>query len=107
MAALDDDGFRQFVATRSHALLRSAYLLTGDRHLAEDLVQSALEKTITHWQNIKVPEAAEAYVRQTMLRHQLSVWRRGRVREQLGEAVPEPREAGGSDTVTEQVEANI
>jgi DNA-directed RNA polymerase specialized sigma24 family protein len=34
------DGFTQFVSARSHALLRSAWLLTGDSGRAEDLLQS-------------------------------------------------------------------
>ncbi len=36
----DADEFAEFVAARSAALLRTAYLLTGDRHEAEDLVQA-------------------------------------------------------------------
>ncbi|GIH93891.1 sigma-70 family RNA polymerase sigma factor [Planobispora siamensis] len=41
--------FREFVTDRSAALFRTAYLLTGDRHAAEDLVQSALAKTAARW----------------------------------------------------------
>jgi hypothetical protein len=37
--------FSEFVRSRTPALLRTAYLLTGDRHLAEDLVQKALTRT--------------------------------------------------------------
>ena len=40
----DRSGFDEFVATRSQALLRTAYLLTGDRALAEDLLQTVLAK---------------------------------------------------------------
>ena len=40
-----DDGFREFVRAQWGPLTRTAYLLTGDRSYAEDLVQSALEKT--------------------------------------------------------------
>ena len=39
----DRSGFDEFVATRSPALLRTAYLLTGDHGLAEDLLQTALD----------------------------------------------------------------
>ena len=59
MAARDDE-VRDFVAARGHALLRTAYLLTGDQQLAEDLVQGALEKVVAHWGAIRVAEAAEA-----------------------------------------------
>ncbi len=42
MSDAEDAEFRDFVAVRSRALLRTAYLLTGDHHLAEDLLQTAL-----------------------------------------------------------------
>jgi len=45
----DYDAFTELVATRSVALLRTAYLLTGDRHLAEDLLQAALIKAYPSW----------------------------------------------------------
>nr|BFE74815.1 hypothetical protein GCM10020092_081160 [Actinoplanes digitatis] len=45
MAKSIDDLFCEFVRARSPALLRTAFLLTGDRHLAEDLVQDALART--------------------------------------------------------------
>ena len=46
-------GFRDFVAARSSALVRSAWLLTGDEAAAEDLVQAALVKTWTRWSRIE------------------------------------------------------
>lgn len=91
MDALEDEEFRGFVAARGHALLRTAYLLTGDQHLAEDLVQTALEKVAAHWRSIRAPEARETYVRRTMYREQVSFWRRRRVGELPSAAVPEPR----------------
>ena len=90
MKALQDDDFRAFVVARGPALLRSAYLLTGDQHLAEDLVQVALEKAAAHWGSIAVA-AAEAYVRRIMYRDQVSTWRRRRVPESPVAIVPEPR----------------
>ena len=48
--------FHDFVVSRSPALLGTAYLLTGDRHRAEDLLQSALAKALRHWSRIR-PEA--------------------------------------------------
>jgi RNA polymerase sigma-70 factor (sigma-E family) len=90
---LEDETFRDFVAARSHALLRTAYLLTGDQHLAEDLVQVALEKSAAHWASIRVPAAAESYVRRTMYREQVSLWRRRRLTELPSVRVPEPRRA--------------
>ncbi|WP_433056423.1 SigE family RNA polymerase sigma factor [Dactylosporangium sp. CS-033363] len=69
--------FTEFVLGRSHALLRFAYLLTGDRHLAEDLVQEALVRAHRRWSGIVGDEGPEPYVRKTMLRQYLS-WRRRR-----------------------------
>jgi RNA polymerase sigma-70 factor (sigma-E family) len=51
-AAPLDAGFERFVVAASPALLRSAYLLTGDRGHAEDLLQSALTRTLRRWDAI-------------------------------------------------------
>jgi RNA polymerase sigma-70 factor (sigma-E family) len=82
--------YAQFVRTRTHALLRSAYLLTGDQHLAEDLVQEALARTHRAWLRLEKPENAEAYARKVMYHAQVSFWRRPRVAEVLpGEVDPD------------------
>jgi RNA polymerase sigma-70 factor (sigma-E family) len=60
-------GFADFVRSRYAALARSAYLLTGDRGHAEDLVQSALITTLKAWPRLAAVEAAESYARTTML----------------------------------------
>jgi len=66
--------FTEFVTARSAELLRLAYVLTGDRHAAEDLLQSALTKAAAHWGRIH--GAPEGYVRQIMYHEQVSWWRR-------------------------------
>jgi RNA polymerase sigma-70 factor (sigma-E family) len=68
--------FQKFVVDRSGALFRTAYLLTGDRHTAEDLVQSALTKTAAKWRGLRDPAAIEGYVRRVMYHEQVSWWRR-------------------------------
>jgi RNA polymerase sigma-70 factor (sigma-E family) len=80
-----DDFFRQ----RVRALLRTAYLLTGDRHLAEDLVQEALARTFRVWRRLAVDGNPEAYVRRTMYHLQVSRWRRKRVAEVRTGELPE------------------
>ena len=94
MDAVQDEVFRGFVAARGHALIRTAYLLTGDQQLAEDLVQTALEKAVRHWGSIRDVGAAEAYVRRTMYRENISLWRRRRLTELPADVVPEPRRDG-------------
>jgi RNA polymerase sigma-70 factor (sigma-E family) len=96
--ALDLDEFDAFVRARTPALLRTAYLLTGDQQLAEDLVQTALAKTSLAWRRLQRSDNAEAYVRQVMYHQQVSWWRRRRVAEKLSDAVPEtPSESGAED----------
>ncbi|ACU69613.1 RNA polymerase, sigma-24 subunit, ECF subfamily [Catenulispora acidiphila DSM 44928] len=61
-----DPGFVEFVAARSAALFRTAVLIVGDRHAAEDLVQGALERAYRHWDRVAAMDAPEAYVRRIL-----------------------------------------
>jgi RNA polymerase sigma-70 factor (sigma-E family) len=80
--------FAEFAAARASALIRVAYVLTGNQHAAEDLLQTALTKAAAHWGRIHT--APEAYVRQIMYREQVSSWRRrARHREAIMAEVPE------------------
>lgn len=74
----DDGGFDAFVLARGDALWRTAWWLTGDAHLAEDLVQTALAKSHRAWRRVG-PGGFEAYVRRVMVTTQTS-WRRRRWR---------------------------
>jgi RNA polymerase sigma-70 factor (sigma-E family) len=75
IVARDDDGFSDFVASRAPALLRTAWMLTGDAQLAEDLLQSALARAWPHWPRIG-GDRPEAYVRKVMVRLHGTWWRR-------------------------------
>jgi len=88
------DEFHAFVAGRWHALVRTGYLLTGDHHAAEDLVQSALVRTHRRWDHIDRKQAVEAYVIRTMINLQCNHWRRRRIGERLYGSVPEPATGG-------------
>ncbi|CAM3569738.1 SigE family RNA polymerase sigma factor [Nocardioides zeicaulis] len=79
MSTDDEAGFTDFVAARQAALSRTAYLLTGDHHLAQDLVQAALMKAARHWRRIHT--SPEAYVRRAMYHQNISWWRRRRFTE--------------------------
>ncbi|MGI5214145.1 SigE family RNA polymerase sigma factor [Plantactinospora sp. CA-290183] len=76
----EDDGFREFVEVRYGDLLRTAYLLTGSRHAAEDLVQNALLRAMRRWAGVREPLA---YVRRIMVNERLSLWHRIGSRELL------------------------
>jgi RNA polymerase sigma-70 factor (sigma-E family) len=84
----DDVVFEDFMAARWAPLFRTAYLITGDRHQAEELLQAALAKTYVGWDRIRDKKAADSYVRTTMLRTAASTWRKRR-REHLTDRVPE------------------
>lgn len=83
------EAFREYVAGRSAALLRTAYLLTGDRSDAEDLLQTALAKTFLAWGRIREPVNVDAYVRRVMVNSRTSLWRRRRVDEYATADLPE------------------
>ena len=105
MSVLRDDAFRGFVVARQHALLRTAFLLTGDQGLAEDLVQTALEKTLRRWSGVGEPASLEAYVRRVMYREQVSHWRRRRLAEVPSAELPEWRRDAlqGGDAVEDHL----
>src|SRR6185503_4265407 len=87
---MDDDGFRQFVLARLPRLSRVAYLLTGDHHAAEDLLQSALVKVGSRWRRVAAAHDPDAYVRRILYNERVSLWRSGARGERL---VAEPPEA--------------
>jgi RNA polymerase sigma-70 factor (sigma-E family) len=71
-----EDAFRELVLRRGDALARTGFLLTGDWGRGEDLVQSALATTWTHWRSLRAADAAEAYARRCMARTATAWWRR-------------------------------
>jgi RNA polymerase sigma-70 factor (sigma-E family) len=84
-------GFPEFVTAHQRSLLRTAYLLTGDGHLAEDLVQSALVKVATRWERLDASDNPLAYVRKVLYHEHISWWRRrGRHRDHPSADPPEP-----------------
>ena len=89
MDAQAREDFRSYVAARSAALLRTAYLLTGNRADAEDLLQTALAKTYLSWDRIREREAVDGYVRRVMVNTQTSWWRRRKVDEHPTDELPE------------------
>lgn len=80
--------FEEFVATRWGPLSRTAYLLTGHLHDAEDLLQTALARAATRWDHI---DDHEAYVRRILYTQAISHWRwrRRRPPEVLTDELPQ------------------
>jgi RNA polymerase sigma-70 factor (sigma-E family) len=70
------EAFSEFVAGRSRSLLRTAWLLTGDWQLAEDLLQTALAKSYLAWGRIRAGVDPDAYVRRALVTTYLTWWRR-------------------------------
>ncbi len=85
----DHTDFRDYVAARHATLLRMAYLLTGHRADAEDLVQVALAKTYVAWERIQDRRAVDGYVRRAMVNTHISWWRQRRLEEYPTEHIPE------------------
>ncbi|MGW5556669.1 SigE family RNA polymerase sigma factor [Micromonospora sp. NPDC003944] len=81
------DGYLAFVENHQHRLLRAAYLICGNQHQAEDLLQDALLKLALRWSSVRNSDPS-AYVRAILYRDSVSWWRRRR-REWLSAAPPD------------------
>jgi RNA polymerase sigma-70 factor (sigma-E family) len=88
------NGFEDYVRARGDALRRFAYLLCGDRHLGEDLVQEVLVKAYRRWNRIEADQP-DRYLRTALVRSHVSWLRRRSSGERPG-AEPEPGIAGGN-----------
>jgi RNA polymerase sigma-70 factor (sigma-E family) len=97
--AEDERGFRDFVVARQDALLRRAWLLTGDWASAEDLVQGALLRVWPRWGRVTATGQEDAYVRKVMLNQYLSGRRRRWTREAPTAQLPEPVSPDGYSDV--------
>lgn len=87
-----DAEFEGYVVARQGVHLRTAYLLTGDRQLAEDLVQTAFAKLYLAWNRVQNTGSLDAYVRRIMINEHSSWWRRAwRRSETVVDGIPEPR----------------
>jgi RNA polymerase sigma-70 factor (sigma-E family) len=91
--------FAQFVETRQRALQRTAWLLTGDWAMAEDLVQTALIRSWPRWERIRRRDHPEVYVRRAMVNTWMSWNRRQWRHERPAAAVPDSQAPG--DLATE------
>ena len=81
--------FEEYVGARGPALLRLAFLLCSDRHLAEDLTQDVLIRAYRQWRRIGGLDRADAHVKRELVNEYLS-WRRRRSSGELPTAEPAP-----------------
>ena len=95
-----EQAFAAYVASRRRALLRAAWLLTGDWHLAEDLVQTALAKAYVAWRRMDEPDA---YVRRILMTTYVTWWRRRWNGEQPTAELPEKASAAHDADLRQQV----
>ena len=103
-----DDGradYLAFVESHQHRLLRAAYLICGNRHQAEDLLQDALLKLALRWPSVRDGDPA-AYVRAILYRDAVSWWRRRR-REWLSAYPPERPDTDGDPALRLTVRAAL
>lgn len=99
MRAEQDASFREFARTWTIPLRRMAYLLCGEWHLAEDLVQEALIKLYRVWPRMHGSERIDNYTRRVLLRCWLDEKRRPwRRRERRDGVVPEPVTAEAAES---------
>lgn len=68
--------FSEYVAGQLTTLSRAAFLLTGDRHAAEDLVQTTFLQVARHWERVIRTGNPDGYVRRVMYSQHVSTWRR-------------------------------
>ncbi len=96
-----DESFEAFVAARGRRLFATAYLITQDRALAEDLVQTALLRTWKHWSRVQSPEG---YLHRAMVNTYTSWWRRKWNSELPLDELPEIHVAGADDQLDERAD---
>jgi DNA-directed RNA polymerase specialized sigma24 family protein len=84
-----DEDFAEFARASYGGLRHAAYLLTGDRHVAEDAAQAALVRTYAAWSRVRRDDAY-AYARKVLVNHVTDRWRR-RLREYPAGELPDHR----------------
>jgi RNA polymerase sigma-70 factor (sigma-E family) len=90
------ESFEEYVRARTGALSRIAYLLTGDHHLAEDLVQQTLLQVVGRWPRLVAAGDPDPYVRRVLYHQHISWWRR---RHEIARDIGERSAADPSDAV--------
>ena len=85
-----DADFTAYLQARQPRLLRTAYLLTGNQHQAEDLLQTSLAKLYLAWDKVRDRTSVDAYARRIMVNENNSIWRRAYKRREVATDFTEP-----------------
>ena len=97
----EEQEFAEYFAAKRDSARRTAYLLCGDWHRADDLAQTAFVAVHRRWTKIRDRAATDAYLRKTLARAAIDESRRPWRREHYTEALPEPEPA--SERLDERV----
>ena len=84
-----DEDFAEFAETASPQLRRTAFLLCGNWHTAEDLVQTTLAKVFVSWRKIRRRDAVRAYAARTLVNTYMADKRSKRAAEVLTDRFPD------------------
>ncbi|MGH3978363.1 MAG: SigE family RNA polymerase sigma factor [Pseudonocardiaceae bacterium] len=99
----DEQEFAEYFTARRDAVRRTAYLICGDWHRADDLAQTAFVALHRRWRKIRDRQALDAYVRRTLVRAAIDESRRPWRREHAVDVLPETGSAGAGDGSTDDV----
>ena len=106
--ATDVASYREYVTARLQPLRRTAYLLCGNWHTADDLVSVALTKLFRHWQRVSRMDSPDAYVRKVILNAWLDErrrpWRRERPMDELPDRMVAEPDAAQRMALLQQLE---
>ena len=100
MSEADRESFTRWATQRQLALLRTAVLVTGDHHRAEDLVQEALTQVALRWRRL-ADGHPDAYARQVIVRRNISWWRKHR-REVVADVPEHGLTTSGSEVASDR-----
>lgn len=107
----DEQEFAEYFAARREAVRRTAFLLCGDWHRADDFAQTAFVALHRRWRKIRDKQALDAYVRRSVVRAVIDEsrrpWRRERFVDQLPEAPVGDGEIGESVATRETLVAGL
>jgi RNA polymerase sigma-70 factor (sigma-E family) len=102
--ATDEQQYTEYVTARLPALRRIAFLLCGDAHRADDIVQNAITRLYVHWRKARAAENIDAYVRTIVVRTFLNEQRTGWLaRVRLVSEMPDRPAPPALDVETSQV----